>query len=181
MTTITTDRLVLRPVTMGDIDTLFPLFNDWDVIRWLTVPPWPYARTDMEQFFAGIIERGDVRHERFRVIVLEGAAIGAISIDGQTRRALGYWLGKPYWGRGYMTEAVFGLVREYFASSARRPLTSGAYDGNTASLKVQENVGFVVSRRRPQFCRPQNRDIPLIETELIRGRFLALYGMGKVW
>ena len=34
-------RLALRPVREGDDEALFPLFTDWDVIRWLSSPPWP--------------------------------------------------------------------------------------------------------------------------------------------
>jgi RimJ/RimL family protein N-acetyltransferase len=180
MKTIHTARLVLRPLAAADTDALLPLFTDWDVIRWLSAPPWPYARSDMDMFFGMLIGRGDEAHEKFRVITLDGAAIGAVSIDGTKRRLLGYWLGKPFWGRGIMTEAALGLVRDYFATAARRPLTSGAFDGNAASLKVQENLGFVVQGRKPQFCHPQAQDLPLIETELTRVRFLALHGNGKV-
>jgi RimJ/RimL family protein N-acetyltransferase len=180
MTTITTARLVLRPIHISDVDALFPLFNDWDVIRWLALPPWPYARSDMEQFCAAMIAREGQPHVAFRVITLDQRPIGGISIDDEKRRSLGYWLAQSHWGRGLMTEAAIAFVRAYFATAARRPLTSGAHEDNSASLKVQENIGFVVSRRRPQFSRPLNCEIPLIETELTRGRFLALHGNGKV-
>jgi RimJ/RimL family protein N-acetyltransferase len=43
-------RLALRPVREGDDEALFPLFADWDVIRWLSSPPWPYTREDMQSF-----------------------------------------------------------------------------------------------------------------------------------
>ena len=43
-------RLALRPVREGDDEALFPLFADWDVIRWLSSPPWPYTRADMQSF-----------------------------------------------------------------------------------------------------------------------------------
>ena len=180
MRTIHTARLVLRPLIVADTNALLPLFTDWDVIRWLSAPPWPYARDDMDIFFGMLIGRGDEAHEKFRVVTQGGVAIGAVSIDGTKRRLLGYWLGKPYWGRGIMTEAAMGLVRDYFASGARRPLTSGAFDGNIASLKVQENLGFAVTGRKMQLSRPHDQELPLIETELTRGRFLALHGNGKV-
>jgi RimJ/RimL family protein N-acetyltransferase len=180
MTTIHTPRLILRPLTLNDADDLLPLFADWDVVRWLSAPPWPYTRDNMDQFCGSIIGRGDLVHEKFRVITLGDVVIGGVSINGTKTRMLGYWLGKAYWGRGFMSEAAFALVQDYFASAARRPLTSGAHEDNSASLKVQENVGFVVSRRRPQFSRPLNCEIPLIETELTRGRFHALHGNGKV-
>lgn len=180
MKTIRTARLVLRPLVAADTDALLPLFNDWDVIRWLAAPPWPYTRADMESFAGALITRGDDPPEKFRVIALDGVAIGGISIDGRKQRLIGYWLGKPYWGRGFMTEAAMGLVRDYFDGAARRPLTSGAFDGNIASLKVQENLGFVVTCRKLHLFRPHGQELPLIETELTRARFLALHRNGKV-
>jgi RimJ/RimL family protein N-acetyltransferase len=180
MSCIHTERLVLRPAILADIDALLPLFNTWDVIRWLAVAPWPYGHADMDIFIRTKIDYGDKGPEKFRVITREGTAIGGVAINSAKTREFGYWLGRPYWGQGIMTEAAVALTRNYFASSARRPLTSGVFDGNAASLKVQENVGFVVTARKPEFCRPQNRDLPLIETTLSRGRFVALHGNGKV-
>jgi RimJ/RimL family protein N-acetyltransferase len=180
MRPIHTERLVLRPAMLADIDALLPLFNTWDVIRWLAVAPWPYGHADMDTFIRAKIDDGDKGPEKFRVITCEGTAIGGASIDGAKTRQLGYWLGRPYWGQGIMTEAAVALARDYFASSARRPLTSGVFDGNAASLKVQENVGFVVTARKSEFCLPRKCDLPLIETTLSRGRFVALHGNGKV-
>ena len=51
-------RLALRPVRESDVAALFPLFADWDVIRWLSSPPWPYTREDMQSFIREQAARG---------------------------------------------------------------------------------------------------------------------------
>src|SRR5436190_1985080 len=47
---IRTARLVVRPVRASDDERLFHLFANWEVIRWLSSPPWPYTRADMQSF-----------------------------------------------------------------------------------------------------------------------------------
>ena len=49
---IGTRRLVLRPLREDDAAALYPLFNDWEVMRFLSSPPWPYTLADAESFVA---------------------------------------------------------------------------------------------------------------------------------
>ena len=55
---------------------------------------------------------------------------------------LGYWIGKPYWGRGYMPEAAKELLRHGFEDLGMTTIWCGYYDGNSKSKRVQEKVGF---------------------------------------
>lgn len=55
---------------------------------------------------------------------------------------LGYWLGKPFWGRGLMTEAAAELVRHGFEALGLSVIWCGYYDGNVRSKRVQEKLGF---------------------------------------
>ena len=56
---------------------------------------------------------------------------------------LGYWLGKPFWGRGYMTEAAEEILRYGFENLNMSVIWCGYYDGNNKSKRVQEKLGFV--------------------------------------
>ena len=56
---------------------------------------------------------------------------------------LGYWLGQPFWGRGYVPEAVREILRHGFEDIGMRTIWCGYYDGNQKSKRVQEKVGFV--------------------------------------
>ena len=55
---------------------------------------------------------------------------------------LGYWLGKPFWGRGYIPEAAMELLRHGFEDLEMTTIWCGYYDGNMKSKRVQEKIGF---------------------------------------
>ncbi len=56
---------------------------------------------------------------------------------------LGYWLGRPFWGRGYMPEAAAALLRRGFETLGMTTVWCGYYEGNDKSRRVQEKLGFV--------------------------------------
>ena len=79
-------------------------------------------------------------------------AIGSIELclNGNTNMTtrddeceLGYWLGQPFWGRGYMPEAAKELLRHGFEDLGMAAVWCGFYDGNQKSRRVQEKLGFV--------------------------------------
>ena len=175
-----TRRLLLRPAMPGDAAALFPLIDNWDVARWLGVVPWPYTMADMEAFL------GDVAAPRAQsafpvfAICLDGAPIGCAEWRSRAepfREALhhmtelGYWLGQPYWRRGIATEAVSALISYAFGASDAPSIISGVFEGNAASLRVQEKLGFEVAGTVMRACRPQGKELPLVCTRLARERF----------
>ena len=71
--------------------------------------------------------------------------IGMIGIEPgpeDGRPHLGYWLGRPHWGKGYATEAARALVDAWFAYTEADELTSAARSVNPASRRVLEKCGF---------------------------------------
>lgn len=79
-------------------------------------------------------------------------AIGAIELmlNGHTDMTerddeceLGYWIGQPFWGRGYVPEAAAELLRRAFEDLGMTTVWCGYYDGNQKSKRVQEKLGFV--------------------------------------
>jgi RimJ/RimL family protein N-acetyltransferase len=176
---VRTARLVLRPARDGDEDRLFPLFADWAVIRWLSSPPWPYAREDMQTFIRQQAKRAPDDPEAHFVIVLDDEPIGFVGarmrpashLQRDAGPHIGYWLGQPFWGRGYMTEALAGAVRHVFGTLSHDAIYSGIFAGNAASLRVQEKVGFVRDGETMLHSRPRGTEFPHINTVLTRTRF----------
>ena len=62
---------------------------------------------------------------------------------------LGYWLGKPFWGRGYMPEAAREILRNGFEDLGMNAIWCGYYEGNQKSKRVQEKLGFVYHHTCP--------------------------------
>lgn len=134
---IVTPRLVLRPLGREDLAPMVEMIGDYEVARWLRVVPHPYTRADGDEFLARL-EESDVLAGLG--IECDGAFIGVVGImDG----GLGYWLGRAYHGRGYMTEAAGALVDYHFEHGAHEGLASGYFRGNAASSGVLEKLGFV--------------------------------------
>ena len=179
MSTIRTARLTLAPVRPDDDERLFPLFSDWEVIRWLSSPPWPYTRADMQDFVRQQAAPNPADPETRFVIARDEEPIGLIGVRmrpaGHLQRGagpnIGYWLGRPYWGRGYMTEALRGVVRHVFGGAPHDAIYCGVFVGNDASLRVQEKVGFVRDGETMLRSRPRGGEFPHINTVLTRTAF----------
>lgn len=142
-----TDRLVLRPWSEKDAQSLFEYASDPDVGY---AAGWP-AHKSIEESLDVI--RNVFNGEQCYAICEKGndRAIGAIELklNGHTNMTdkndeceLGYWLGKPFWGRGYMPEAATELIRHAFDDLAMTTIWCGYYDGNNKSKRVQEKLGF---------------------------------------
>jgi RimJ/RimL family protein N-acetyltransferase len=181
---IRTARLSLRLLHERDEERLFPLFADWEVIRWLSSPPWPYTREDMQAFVRQQAAPAPEDAETRLVITLENASIGIVGVRIRPASHLqrgagpnvGFWLGRPYWGCGYMTEALGAVVRHVFAAAPHDAIYCGMFVGNAASLRVQEKVRFVRDGETTLHARPRGGDFPHINTVLTRGAFAPYKG-----
>ena len=144
---INTKRLILRKWNAEDAESLFEYAKDPDVGPIAGWPPHKNVEESLDvikNVFNGaecycICEKGSNK------------AIGAIELklNGHTDMTekddeceLGYWLGKPFWGRGYMPEAAQALIERGFEKLQMTRFWCGYYDGNTKSKRVQEKLGF---------------------------------------
>ena len=144
---LTTERLLLRPWEEADAPSLFCYAQDLDVGP---VAGWPPHHSEEESLM--VIREVFSVPECYAVCEKEnGIAIGAIALklQGQTDMTdradeceLGYWLGKPFWGRGYIPEAAECLLRHAFEDLGMRAVWCGYYEGNLKSKRVQEKLGF---------------------------------------
>ncbi|WP_078618546.1 MULTISPECIES: GNAT family N-acetyltransferase [unclassified Streptomyces] len=144
--TLTTERLVLRPVDPGDADAVYEAAQDPDIQRWTTIPS-PYLREHAESFTGGLAPDGwaDGSMFTFGVFLPSGELVGMVS---QTMRApgtaeVGFWAAKEHRGRGYLTEATLAACRWAFLSLSVDRVEWRAEVGNTASRTVARKAGFI--------------------------------------
>lgn len=133
---LTTHRLILRPFVLQYAAAVAALVGDYDVVRWLTRAPYPYAEADAVEFI-----RRHADSKGVLAITSEGTVIGTMSIGEE----LGYWVGKPYWGKGFATEAATAKVADHF-TSGHDVLHSGHLIANAASRRVLCKLGFSDTR-----------------------------------
>lgn len=129
-----TQRLLLRPLVAEDAGALTPLIADFEVSRWLTVVPHPYTMADANWFI------GSAHNTPGRTWAIEHDSrfIGVISVDNE----LGYWLGRPFWRQGFMTEAAKAVTAAWFDNPDAAALGSGYFLGNDGSCAILTGLGF---------------------------------------
>jgi RimJ/RimL family protein N-acetyltransferase len=168
-----TPRLVLAPLSPAHAPRLRRLIDDWDVVRMLAVVPWPITLGDVEAHARAHAE-GQSEADEF-AIVLDGAPIGVGSVkrpgSGDPPREmprLGYWLGRPYWGQGYMTEAVSALTAYAFDRYPSDRLGAGAFEDNPASRRVLEKCGLRCTGSYKLHSRARDTEVETFDMQLTR-------------
>lgn len=145
---LTTKRLILRKWNEADAESLYQYAKDPEVGP---IAGWPPHKDVMES--QTIIQNVLTGAECYAICERkqQNIAIGAIELklNGHSDMAkhndeceLGYWLGRPFWGRGYMSEAGDELLRHAFEDLAMTTVWCGYYYGNYRSKRVQEKLGF---------------------------------------
>ncbi len=162
---IRTERLVLRDLCEADVPALVDGLAPFEVSGWLTVVPHPYTEADARAFIAATAARPG--HDGWGIEDRTGALVGVIGIA----ETLGFWLARPYQGRGYATEAARALVDHYFASTAAEDLVSGHFEGNHPSFHVLEKLGFRRDGDERVWSRAQGMDMVLHRMRLSRARW----------
>jgi RimJ/RimL family protein N-acetyltransferase len=141
MTAIRTPRLLLRPPVLADAARISLLAGDYDVASMTGTIPHPYSEGQAAEWIGSVLagEEGVVF-----AILRSGALIGCTGYRafGQDHAELGYWIGKPYWGMGYATEAVEALIAHAFGADGFDYLTAGRFTDNPASDRVLRKLGF---------------------------------------
>lgn len=145
---IRTQRLILRHWRETDAESLYKYAKDPDIGP---IAGWQPHKSIEESLF--IIQNVLNGAECYAICEKENdIAIGAIELrlNGHTDMTnrddeceLGYWLGKPFWGRGYVPEAARAILEHAFTNLDMTTVWCGYYDGNNKSKRVQEKIGFV--------------------------------------
>ncbi len=142
-----TKRLSLRAPRLEDAKTVAMLANDRRVAENVARIPHPYKMSDAETFIGRINETGEAV---FLITLRDETVIGACGIVKQEQAAeLGYWLGVPFWGQGYATEALHAVIDFAFTDSGPR-LVAGRRPRHQPGLAPGAGeVRLPVDRRRP--------------------------------
>ena len=146
--TIITERLILRPWVEDDAESLYEYGKDPAVGP---VAGWP-AHTSVENSLE-IIKNVLSAPETYAVCLKEdNKAIGSIglispmqshTVAAKDETEVGYWIGVPFWGKGYIPEAVRAMQKRAFKDLGYNAMWCGYYDGNEKSKRCQEKCGFI--------------------------------------
>jgi RimJ/RimL family protein N-acetyltransferase len=172
-----TERLRLRAPHRGDVAALAMLANDRRIAECTSRIPHPFGVAEAEQFIDSVNRRAG---EICFAVTLDDALIGCCGIDSREEGPeVGYWLGLPFWGRGFATEAVRAAIDYAFGELDYAVLQSGARVSNPASRRVLEKCGFQWTGVRLSRIRAINSAAPIDRFRLDRGLWASLRSWGR--
>jgi 8-oxo-dGTP diphosphatase len=159
-------RLVLRPLARSDVRAVVELAGDEAVATRTSRIPYPLTAEDAEGWIVDA-EGGNAlddeivfaieRREDSRLI----GAIGLVLGQEGAPPSVGYWLGRPFWNQGFVTEAVRRLLDFAFDVLGVAAIQAEAFPDNAASIRVQKKVGleYVGREMQPAPARGGEREV----------------------
>jgi RimJ/RimL family protein N-acetyltransferase len=139
-----TKRLVLRAPRLADLDAIVALANNKKVAEMTSSIPHPYREADAHAWLTNIA----TARKGLTLGVFDKDADAFMGAAGyryggdETLPELGYWIGEPYWGRGYATEAARAVIDHAFTEGGLETLKGGCRVTNQGSRRVLEKCGF---------------------------------------
>jgi [ribosomal protein S5]-alanine N-acetyltransferase len=142
--TLRTARLMLRPFTLDDAPAIERLAGAYEVALNTLLIPHPYpegAAAEWIESHQQSFEEDKIQHF---AIDAGGELVGAIGLifKGEGVAEIGYWIGVPYWGRGYATEAAQAVVRHGFETCGLQRIFAGHFVRNAQSGRVLQKAGM---------------------------------------
>lgn len=169
-------HLLLRSLEIEDIPALVRLAGANEVAATTLNIPHPYADDDAASFLAKAKE--DFRAGRsvtFAISILPGrefcGAVGLNIAEAHMRAELGYWIGVPFWGKGFATQAANAAVAFGFETLRLHRIFAHHFSGNTASQRVLEKIGMRHEGRSRQHIQKWNRFIDVENYGLLAEEF----------
>lgn len=139
-----TERLILRPWCDEDAESLYKYASDPEVGLPAGWPPHKSVEGSLE-----VIRSVFSAPEIYAVCLKEtDEPVGSVGLhrndlaEDDDEYELGYWIGKPFWGKGLTVEASRELIRHAFEDLKMARIWCGHYEGNPKSRRVMEKLGF---------------------------------------
>ena len=154
--TIKTERLVLRQFNLSDSKRVQELAGDIKIFETTLNVPYPYEDGMAESWIGTHENSFNNGNGVIYAIVKKDAEelIGTVSLIGinniHKKAELAYWIGVPYWGNGYCTEACHAIVKFGFENANLNKIYALSFEDNIGSCRVMEKLGMAYEGTRRQ-------------------------------
>lgn len=142
--TLRTARLTLRPFTLDDAPAVQQLAGAYEVALNTLMIPHPYPDGKAEEWIG--THQDDFDQDRIIHFALDdGQLVGAMALilkPDQDMAEIGYWVGVPFWNRGYTSEAAAEVMRYGFEERGLNRIYAAHFARNAASGKVMQKLGM---------------------------------------
>ena len=145
-----TERLVLRTPTMKDAKNIVELLDDRNISKFVASIPYPYGLKDARWFIKNSLEKSRKRKKsdyNFSIeLKSEKRIVGGIGLHKIDKFSgtveIGYWVGREYWKKGIVSEAIVVLLDFAFNKLKLNRVELRAYTENLASNNIAKKFGF---------------------------------------
>ena len=164
MNQIRTKRLILRkPTKKISKQLIVSQIGDWEVTKWLSGVPYPYTEESAEEWLNNI--SGD---DLLFSIFLNNSLIGGVGLTPEENNDydLGFWIGRDYWGKGYVTEAAMALIQFAKKELKLKQIKACHIKGNTSSSNVLRRLGFKEIGECEEFFVSRGKVMPTVVLQL---------------
>jgi RimJ/RimL family protein N-acetyltransferase len=174
-----TERLVLRPLQLEDAPEMQRLAGDREIASTTLTIPHPYEDGMAEAWIRSTWEQ----HQKGEAIALaiverqQQAFLGIIGLHlrpEHERAEMGYWIGQPYWGRGYVTEAARRMLRYGFEELGLNRIYASHFGHNPASGRVMQKIGMRYEGLSRQHVKKWGEFVDLETYAILRSDYEAL-------
>lgn len=159
------EHLVLRPLERTDARKVAELAGDWEVARWTLDIPHPYDAAMARDFIAWAQQELAAQRRYFLAMVARssGDLVGIISLtrNGPDEGEIGYWVGRPYQGRGFAREAADAVIAMAFEALALRRVVAACRPDNERSWRVMEHCGMRYQQEIQRWSVARRQTFPL--------------------
>lgn len=136
---LSTGRLVLRPMQPADAMALHPWMSDPEVMRYWSTPPHADEATTVRWVKESIAAMQEGKGMEY-VVLDHQHMVGRLGLFDNEN--IGYFFGRPYWNRGYATEALRAFIGLAFDRCGVGHIHADVDPRNAASLRLLERLGF---------------------------------------
>ena len=176
--TLRTPRLFLRPFSLADAPAVHALVRAREIADTTLSIPHPYEKEAAETWISSHLEmfnQGLSVH--FAIILRESELlVGAIGLSIQLTHScaeMGYWVGVPYWRRGYCTEAVAVVLEYAFRERELNRIYAVHFKRNPASGRVMQKNGMVYEGCLRQHVQKWDAYEDLVQYGILRDEWQA--------
>lgn len=174
----TTSRLILRAPRVEDAAAIAKIANNRKIAEQTRRLPYPYNNSDVLGWMEAMAAAQEcaflITRKSDRAII--GVASSFVTGDEQTE--IGYWIGEPYWGNGFATEAVHAVIDYTFAERELEQLLGHCRVSNAASRRVLMKCGFQLTGSGMSDSRTLQGLVPVEEYVLERSVWESLKRWG---
>lgn len=143
------DQIHLSPFRFSDKDNLIKFINDPEINQNTLAIPYPYTEKDADEWLKLATQEEEkfgtpanwvIRNEKDELI----GCIGRQMLYGKESHTdeVGYWLARPYWNKGIMSEVLRVYCDFWFEKGIVMRFTAAVFAFNKASARVLEKAGF---------------------------------------